>query len=123
MFDTVCADRDSLVLFIVPPSGIVFVFILATVTLLLGITTAWAWGVIVMKAALAARPKSQTQARLQAMQQAIQARVQATGASAAAVQQEMIFDGFMLDARVSVIYFVLMCLFIYLLVSSFILGD
>ena len=70
-----------------------------------------------MKAALAARPKAQTQARLQALQQAIQARVQATGASPAAVQQEMIFDGFMLDTRVTVIYFVLMCLFIYLLVS------
>ena len=48
--------ENSLVLFIVPPSGIVFVFILATVTLLLGLCLAWTWGVIVMKAALAARP-------------------------------------------------------------------
>lgn len=71
-----------------------------------------------MKAALAARPKLETQVRLQALQQAIEARVKATGESAAAVQQELIFDGFMLDARVSVVYFVLMCLFIYLLVSA-----
>lgn len=109
--------ENSLVLFIVPPSGIVFVFILATVTLLLGLCLAWAWGVIVMKAALAARPDSQTQAQLQALQQAIVSRVNATGESAPAVQQELIFDGFMLDTRVTVIYFVLICLFIYFLVS------
>ena len=107
---------NSLVLFIVPPSGIVFVFILATVTLLLGLCLAWAWGVIVMKAALAARPDAQTQAQLQALQQAIVSRVNATGESAPAVQQELIFDGFMLDTRVTVIYFVLICLFIYFLV-------
>lgn len=106
-----------MVIFIVPPSGIVFVFILATFTLLLGITLSWAWGVIVMKAALAARPQAQTNARLQALQQAITSRVKATGENVAGVQQEFIFDGFMLDARVSVIYFVLMCLFIYFLVS------
>lgn len=70
-----------------------------------------------MKAALAARPKAETQARLQALQQAIETRVKTTGENAAAVQQELIFDGFMLDARISVIYFALMCLFIYLLVS------
>lgn len=109
--------ENSLVLFIVPPSGIVFVFILATVTLLLGLCLAWAWGVIVMKAALAGRPDWQTQAQLQALQQAIVSRVNATGESAPAVQQELIFDGFMLDTRVTVIYFVLICLFIYFLVS------
>lgn len=70
-----------------------------------------------MKAALAARPDAQTQAQLQALQQAIVTRVNATGESAPAVQQELIFDGFMLDTRVTVIYFVLVCLFIYFLVS------
>lgn len=72
-----------------------------------------------MKAALAARPDAQTQAQLQALQQAIVSRVNATGESAPAVQQELIFDGFMLDTRVTVIYFVLICLFIYFLVSFF----
>lgn len=71
-----------------------------------------------MKAALAARPETETQARLQALQQTIGARVKATGESAAALQQVFIYDGFMLDARVSVVYFALICLFIYLLVSS-----
>jgi len=106
----------SLVIFIVPPSGIVFIFMLATVTMLLGICLAWAWGVITMKAALAARPASDTQARLQALQQTVVSRANATGEPAAAIQQELIFDGFMLDARVTVIYFVMICLFIYFLV-------
>jgi len=107
----------SLVVFIVPPSGIVFIFMLATVTMLLGICLAWAWGVIAMKAALAARPASDTQARLQALQQAVVSRANVTGEPAAAIQQELIFDGFMLDARVTVIYFVMVCLFIYFLVG------
>lgn len=90
---------------------------LATITMLLGICLSWAWGVIAMKAALAARPQSDTQARLQALQQAVVSRANATGEPAAAIQQELIFDGFMLDARVTVIYFVMICLFIYFLVG------
>lgn len=92
---------------------------LATITMLLGICLAWAWGVIAMKAALAARPASDTQARLQSLQQAVVSRANATGEPAAAIQQELIFDGFMLDARVTVIYFVMICLFIYFLVGFF----
>lgn len=90
---------------------------LATITMLLGICLAWAWGVIAMKAALAARPASDTQARLYALQQAVVSRANATGEPAAAIQQELIFDGFMLDARVTVIYFVMICLFVYFLVG------
>lgn len=106
----------SLVVFMVPPSGVVFIFVLGTLTLLIGVALAWAWGVIAMKAALAARPDAETQARLQSLQQEVQAQVQATGQSPAAVQRKLIFDGFMLDARVSAVYFCLICLFIYLLV-------
>lgn len=106
----------SLVIFMVPPSGVVFIFVLGTLTLLIGVALAWAWGVIVMKAALAARPDAETQARLQSLQQEVQAQVQATGQSPAAVQRKLIFNGFMLDARVSAVYFCLICLFIYLLV-------
>lgn len=109
----------SLVVFIIPPSGVVFIFFLGTLTLLIGIGLAWAWGVIVMKAALAARPQAETQAKLQSLQQAIANQVQATGENAGTVQQKFIYDGFMLDARVSAIYFVLICLFIYLLVCLF----
>lgn len=100
----------------IPPSGVVFIFVLGTLTLLIGIGLAWAWGVIVMKAALAARPQAETQAKLQALQQAIGNQVQATGEDAGIVTSKFIYGGFMLDARVSAIYFVLICLFIYLLV-------
>lgn len=103
-------------MFMVPPSGVVFIFFLGALTLIIGVCLAWAWGVIVMKAALAARPQADTQARLQSLQQAISNEVQATGQDPAVVQRKILFNGFMLDARVSAVYFVLMCLFIYLLV-------
>lgn len=100
----------------IPPSGVVFIFFLGTLTLLIGVALAWAWGVIVMKAALAARPQAETQAKLQSLQQAITAQVRATGQDPAVVQRELLFSGFMLDARVTAVYFCLICLFIYLLV-------
>ena len=100
----------------VPPSGIVFIFVLAALTLVIGVCLAWAWGVIVMEAALAARPDSETQAKLQALQQEVISQVKATGQSASFVQRKIIYDGFMLDSRVTAVYFVLICLFIYLLV-------
>ncbi|KAF4155768.1 hypothetical protein CNMCM8927_004192 [Aspergillus lentulus] len=104
-----------LVLFINPPSGILFIFILGTLTLLIGMALAWAWGVITMKAALAARPQSETLARLQMLGQEAARQANATGQSAASLQSQLVYDGFMLDARVSVIYFVMTCVFIYFL--------
>ncbi|KAH3132774.1 hypothetical protein KXW18_007273, partial [Aspergillus fumigatus] len=104
-----------LVLFINPPSGILFIFILGTLTLLIGMALAWAWGVITMKAALAARPQTETLARLQMLGQEAARQANATGQSAASVQSQLVYDGFMLDARVSVIYFAMTCVFIYFL--------
>lgn len=77
---------------------------------------AWAWGVITMKAALAARPQTETLARLQMLGQEAARQANATGQSAASLQSQLVYDGFMLDARVSVIYFVMICVFIYFLV-------
>ncbi|KAH1543164.1 hypothetical protein KXX57_005896 [Aspergillus fumigatus] len=105
-----------LVLFINPPSGILFIFILGTLTLLIGMALAWAWGVITMKAALAARPQTETLARLQMLGQEAARQANATGQSAASVQSQLVYDGFMLDARVSVIYFAMTCVFIYFLI-------
>lgn len=103
----------SLLLYIVPPAGILFVYLLATLSLLFGMCLAWAWGLIVMKAALAARPGWQTQEKLLALEKAAKAQVQQTGESPSWVEQELIHDGFMFDARVTVIFFVLGCLFVY----------
>jgi len=101
----------------VPPTGIVFIFILGALTLILGMATGWAWGVITMKAALAARPAAETQARLQALGQQAYSQANSTGQAVAVVEEELLYSGFMLDARVTAVYYCLICLMVYLLVS------
>lgn len=101
----------------VPPTGIVFIFLLGSLTLILGMALGWAWGVIAMKAAQAARPAIETQARLQLLGQTAYATANATGESLAAVQQVLVYSGFMLDARVTAVYYCLIAVFIYLVVS------
>ncbi|KAL2812650.1 hypothetical protein BJX63DRAFT_396265 [Aspergillus granulosus] len=105
----------SMVVFILPPSGVLFVYILGAVSLFIGICLAWAWGVITLKAALAIRPDAETQALLVSLQQAAGAEAQATGASASTIAQRLVFDGWMLDARITVIIYCMLCVFIYLL--------
>jgi hypothetical protein len=111
---------SSIVLFIAPPSGIVFIQILTGITILVGLGLAWAWGVITMKAALAARPQAETNARLYELQQA--ASRNATNVQQLSGQtsytQILIFEGFMLDARVTAVYYCMIGLFVYLMVRS-----
>lgn len=90
-----------------PPSGVIFVFLLGGFTMLAGMGLGWSWGVITEKAALATRPAAQTLARTQ--QLGLEA--QRTGTSA----QILVFDGFMLDNRVTVTYFCMLLFFIYLM--------
>lgn len=106
---------SAIVLYIVPPAGILMVYLLASLSLLLGMCLAWAWGLLSMKAALAVRPDDETQALLQSLQQQAATIGNQTGQSPAAIAQELIYDGFMLDARVIAIYFVMCCVFIYVL--------
>jgi hypothetical protein len=70
-----------MVLFMLPPSGVLFVYILGSVSLFVGIGLAWAWGVITMKAAFAARSEADTQASLMSLQQEAAAQAQTTGSS------------------------------------------
>ncbi|KAL4758221.1 uncharacterized protein BDW70DRAFT_170496 [Aspergillus foveolatus] len=102
-----------MVLFFLPPAGVLFVYILGALSLFVGICLAWAWGVIAMKAALAARPEAERQARVGALQQAATAEAQETGASANGIAQRLVYNGWMLDARVTVIFYSMLCLFIY----------
>ncbi|RGP80732.1 hypothetical protein FLONG3_1207 [Fusarium longipes] len=105
----------TILLFAVPPANIVFIYLLAALSLLLGMCLAWCWGLLTMKAALATRPEAQTQALLgQLKTQAVQ-NAQKTGQSAAWEAQILIHNGFMLDARVTAVYFCMGCLFIYAL--------
>ncbi|OJJ51069.1 hypothetical protein ASPZODRAFT_127074 [Penicilliopsis zonata CBS 506.65] len=101
--------------FMIPPSGILLLQIFLAITILIGLGISWAWGVIAMKAALAARPSSETAAKLQLLQQTAVTDAKATGQSPTAVAKVLIFEGFMLDTRVSVIYFVFGCVLIYFL--------
>ncbi|EHA28153.1 hypothetical protein ASPNIDRAFT_43533 [Aspergillus niger ATCC 1015] len=105
----------ALVLYIVPPAGILFVYLLASLTLLAGMCLGWAWGLLTMKAALAARPSSQTQARLQQLQQEVVTQASQSGQSATTVTQQLIHDGFMLDARVTVVFYAMACVFVYVM--------
>ncbi|KFZ23803.1 hypothetical protein V502_01709, partial [Pseudogymnoascus sp. VKM F-4520 (FW-2644)] len=114
---TIGADTffAAVVILIVPPSGILFISILGALTILIGMCLAWGWGVIVMKAALAARPAAETQASLQALEEEAQKQASITGQSVAKEAQVLEVNGFMLDTSVTVVYFVLICLFIYIL--------
>jgi hypothetical protein len=102
---------------IIPPNGIVFIHILGVLSILLGVFLAYAWGVIAMKAALVARPAGDTAARLQLLYQAAAAQANQTGISPADAAQRLIYNGFMLDTRVTVVMYSFACIFIYFLVS------
>jgi hypothetical protein len=102
-----------------PPSGVVFIHFAAGVMICVGLALGWAWGVITMKAALATRPLADLQQRYAELQQSMPQNTtnvdQASGQ--ATYQQIAIYEGFMLDTRVSVTYFCMMGLFVYLMVS------
>ncbi|KAK5991877.1 putative C57A7.05-like protein [Cladobotryum mycophilum] len=91
----------SIVLYIMPPAGILFIYLLAMITLLVGMCLAWAWGLLSMKAALAARPAAETG--------------QFNWNPPAAIATKLVHEGFMLDVRVTVVFFVMCLAFIYFL--------
>ncbi|RYG85722.1 MAG: hypothetical protein EON58_22635, partial [Alphaproteobacteria bacterium] len=63
-----------------------------------------------MKAAQATRPQAETQARLQLLGQEAVRSANSTAYPAASV---LVYDGFMLDTRVTVTFFCMLCLFVY----------
>jgi Putative ER transporter, 6TM, N-terminal/Fusaric acid resistance protein-like len=91
------------------------VFLFTAMSLWLGMFLAWGWGAIVMKAAQAARPSAETQAQLLHLEQIAQQRANQTGLSVTEEVEILVFDGYMLDARVSTVFLVLGLLFIYVL--------
>lgn len=76
---------------------------------------AWGWGLVTLKAAYAARPAIEAAAQYQALQQQAGARAQQTGENIRMVVSELIYDGGMFDTRVTVITYVMCCVFIYAL--------
>lgn len=104
----------AVVVYIIPPAGNLIVAVVGYLSLLLGMCLAWAWGLASMRAAQAVRSPAELNARLQALQQQVGATAQATGNNdTAAIATILVHDGFMLDTRVTVVYFVMGCLFVY----------
>ncbi|KAK3615320.1 hypothetical protein LTR56_026662 [Elasticomyces elasticus] len=95
---------SPIALLILPPSGALLPGLLGGATIVVGCCVGWAWGTITMKAALATRPAADLQRRLAQLQQAASAQTTNVGQASGQTQfaQIAIFDGFMLDARVSV---------------------
>ncbi|KAJ4006012.1 hypothetical protein NW752_001257 [Fusarium irregulare] len=105
----------AILLFAVPPASIVFIYLLGAFSLLLGMCLAWCWGLLTMKAALAARPDSETTALLGELQTHAVQNAQSTGQSPTWEAQILIHNGFMLDTRVTAVFMCMGCLFIYAL--------
>lgn len=93
--------------------------VLGGVSAILGMALGWAWGVITMKAALATRPVAETNAQLYALSQTVASAQNISNPAASSGQstyaQQLIFDGYMLDARVVATYFCMLGAFIYLM--------
>lgn len=96
-----------------PPAGIETIFIFTAFSIWLGMFLAWGWGSIVMKAAYAARPTADYQAQLQHLQQVASQRANQSGLPIATEAQILVFEGYMLDTRVSAVFLVLGIFFIY----------
>lgn len=107
-----------------PPSGVVFIHFMAGLMICVGLAMGWAWGAITMKAALATRPQADLMQRYAEMQQSAPQNTTNVGQASGQTtyQQIAIYQGFMLDTRVSVTYFCMMGLFVYFMVglSSFV---
>ncbi|EEU36673.1 uncharacterized protein NECHADRAFT_72672 [Fusarium vanettenii 77-13-4] len=105
----------AILLFIVPPASILFVYLLAALSLLLGMCLAWAWGLLTMKAAFAARPDLTIHTRLATLQEQAVAAAKISGQSVAWEAQKLVHKGFLIDTRVVVVFYVMGCFFIYVL--------
>lgn len=98
--------------------------VLGGVSAILGMALGWAWGVVTMKAALATRPSADTNAQLAALSQTVASAAAAgqkntsnpaASSGQSVYAQQLIFDGYMLDARVAATYLCMLGAFVYLM--------
>ncbi|KAF4332435.1 hypothetical protein FBEOM_13765 [Fusarium beomiforme] len=101
-----------IVLWLAPPSGTIFMRLIVGVTVMLGVTTAWAWGLVTMKAALATRSDANTLARLTELQEMAISQNSTDPKTYAEIK---IFNGFMLNTSVTATYFCMIGLYLYLI--------
>lgn len=107
----------GIVIYIMPPAGNLIVNIIGSLSLLLGMCLAWVWGLATMKAAQSIRTPAELQALHDGLVQQVTAAAQALGKSdnktRAAITLKIVHDGYFLDARVTAVYFVMGCAFVY----------
>ncbi|KAG6826906.1 hypothetical protein H0H93_016017, partial [Arthromyces matolae] len=90
----------AIVACMLPPTLALSLFILAAITLLLGMCVGWAWGAAAMAAGLSVR----NQALLAQQQQRVQASIVNNGIPATVQYQIFIFKGYFLDPGVSAVW-------------------
>ena len=105
-----------MVCFFLPPAGIVFIYLLAAATMLIGMCLAWAWGLLTMKIAVLVRDDDLYNSRMQSLQQ--QAMSQNTTAPALYISNA-VYTGALLDTNVTVVYFCMGLFFIYIMVRIY----
>ncbi|KUJ11458.1 uncharacterized protein LY89DRAFT_786387 [Mollisia scopiformis] len=104
-----------IVLFLAPPSNILFIQLIAAVSIMLGLGLSWAWGVITMKVALTTRSNADLEQKSILLQNMTRDAIRTGQATSASEYIQMqIFNGFFLDTRVTITYFCMMGLFVYL---------
>jgi len=106
---------SALVLLVIPPANILFVYILQAFSLLLGMCAAWAWGLLVMKCGLSVRSESERQSLLASWQTKAAEAARRTGQDPAWEAQILVHDGHFLNAKVTAVFFVMGLFFIYVL--------
>ncbi|KAI5457584.1 hypothetical protein BGZ63DRAFT_364563 [Mariannaea sp. PMI_226] len=97
-----------IILFITPPASVIFIQLMMAISVLLGCSLSWAWGVITMKAAVATWPQADKQARLGTLQQEA-----ANTTNPLQYAEVQILNGYMLNTNVTITYFCMIGLFIY----------
>ncbi|KAF7330042.1 hypothetical protein MKEN_00268300 [Mycena kentingensis (nom. inval.)] len=93
----------SIIAILLPPSFALSFFILAVLTLLVGMLLGWAWGAAAMASALHVQDQALLVQRITAFRQAAAAS-NSTAAASAVQLQEQIFHGYFLDTGVSAVY-------------------
>jgi hypothetical protein len=103
----------AITLYSVPPDGNLFLYTLMSASMLLGMCTAWAWGILTMYCAQAVRSDAEMAAKMESLNQLAAEAAQRTGETVAWEAQGLGNEGYLLDTRVTVVYFVMCSFFIY----------
>src|ERR1700727_2295004 len=103
-----------MVIFMLPPAGIVFMYLLGAMTIIVGMLLAWAWGTLTMKIALSVRNDALYNQRLLELRKSAASVPPPERARWGKTQY---YEGIFLDTRVTIVYLALGLFFIYMMVG------